>query len=108
VPRAHLEAVLAAADGDDDLAHETLTLVAPEGMVPAVIGGIETLAAAHPADAVDGAVRLAAAAAHLRDNVGYRLDLPAIRRRLDQVLVDAHASLGDGFESAWTEGASLT
>ena len=111
-PRAHLEAVLAAADGDDagaeDLAHEALTLAAPEGMVPAVIGAIETLAAVHPAGAEDRALRLAAAAAHLRDEIGYRLELPAIRRRLDQLLVDARASLGDGFETAWTEGASLT
>ena len=111
-PRAHLEAVLAAADGDDagaeDLAHEALTLAASEGMVPAVIDAIETLAAVHPADAVDRALRLAAAAAHLRDEIGYRLELPAIRRRLDQLLVDARASLGDGFETAWTEGANLT
>ena len=33
---------------------------------------------------------------------------PAIRRRLDQLLADARASLGDGFDTAWTEGASLT
>ena len=54
------------------------------------------------------AVRLAAAAAHLRDQIGYRVELPAIRRRLDQLLIDARASLGDDFETAWTEGASLT
>ena len=69
---------------------------------------IETLAAVHPAGAEDRALRLAAAAAHLRDEIGYRLELPAIRRRLDQLLVDARASLGDDFETAWTEGASLT
>ena len=77
-------------------------------MVPAVIGAIETLAAVHPAGAEDRALRLAAAAAHLREEIGYRLELPVIRRRLDQLLVDARASLGAGFETAWTEGAALT
>ena len=106
--RAHPEAVLAAADGDDaradGLAHEALTLAAAEGMISAVIAAIETLAAVHPAGGADRALRLAAAAAHLRDEIGYRLELPAIRRRLDQLLVHARASLGDDFQTAWTEG----
>ena len=110
--RAHPEAVLAAADGDDaraeDLAHEALTLAATEGMVPAVIAAIETLAAVHPAGGADRALRLAAAAAHLRDDIGYRLELPTIRRRLDQLLVHARTSLGDDFQTAWTEGTGLT
>jgi DNA-binding CsgD family transcriptional regulator len=108
---AHLEGVLAAADGDvgaEDFAHEALALAASEGMVPAVIGAIETLAAVHPADAVDRALRLAAAATHLREVIGYRLEIPPIRRRLDQLQVDARASLGDDFETAWSEGANLT
>jgi len=109
--RAHLQGVLAAADGNDagaeDLAHEALTLAAPERIVPAVIGAIETLAAVHPADALDRALRLAAAA-HLPDQIGYRLELPPIRRPLDQLLADARASLGDGFDTVWTEGAHLT
>ena len=110
--RAQPEAVLAAAGGDDaraeDLAHEALTLTAPEGMIPAVIAAIETLAVVHPGGATDRTLRLAAAAAHLRDEIGYRLEYPAIRRRLDQVLEDAQASLGDDFDAAWAEGASLS
>ena len=50
-----VEAVLAAADGDDagaeDLAHELLSFAAPEGMLAAVIITIETLAAITPAGA---------------------------------------------------------
>jgi DNA-binding CsgD family transcriptional regulator len=77
-------------------------------MVPMVIGAIETLAAVHQAGAEDRCLRLAAAAAHLRDEIGYRLELPPIRRRLDQLLADARASLGDDFDTAWTDGAKLT
>ena len=105
-------AVLAAADGDDasaeDLAHELLSFAAPEGLLAAAIATIETLAAITPAGAEDRSIRLAASAAHLRDDIGYRLEYPVIRRRLDQRLIDARASLGDDFETAWTEGAALT
>ena len=105
-------AVLAAADGDDaraeDLAHELLSFAAPEGMLAAVIITIETLAAITPAGAEDRSIRLAASAAQLRDEIGYRLELPVIRRRLDQRLIDARVALGDVFETAWSEGAALT
>ena len=105
-------AILAAADGDDasaeDLAHELLSFAAPEGLLAAAIATIETLAAITPAGAEDRSIRLAASATHLRDDIGYRLEFPVIRRRLDQRLIDARASLGDDFETAWTEGAALT
>ena len=46
---------------------------------------------------------------HISANeIGYRLEMPVIRRRLDQRLVDARASLGDDFETVWTEGVALT
>ena len=76
-----------------------------EGQIPALAGSFEMLACiVEP----DRAVRLSAAAARIRDEIGTRFRSGVVTQRLDAVLEAARGELGDRFDSVWAEGAMLS
>jgi predicted ATPase/class 3 adenylate cyclase/DNA-binding CsgD family transcriptional regulator len=111
---AHRAAALALDRGDpataDDRAHESLVQAAMGPWPPLVVAALEVLSSVAVArESYAEAARLHGAAAHIRDEVGYRYDVEPERSRLARDLQSARLALGDeDFEAAVASARGLT
>jgi predicted ATPase/class 3 adenylate cyclase/DNA-binding CsgD family transcriptional regulator len=111
---AHRAAALALDQGDvgaaDELAHRALAEAATGPWSPVVVTVLELLASVAVArESHTEAARLAGAAAHLRDEIGFRCAVDPERARLARDLATVRASLGDAdLEAAVSAGHRLT
>ena len=111
---AHRAAALALDQDDvaaaDDLVHRALAEAASGPWPPIVVTVLELLASVAVArESHAEAARLAGAAAHLRDEIGFRYEPEPERSRLARDLATARAALGDAdYDAAVESGHRLT
>jgi DNA-binding CsgD family transcriptional regulator len=113
VRRTALDGLVARAEGDlgraEQCTHEALAMQHEQGWRPDLVHSIEALAGIASAnESYTEAVRLAAAAQRLRDEMGYVLRWPYEQQLLDADLAAARTVLGrEACDAAWAEGLAL-
>jgi predicted ATPase/class 3 adenylate cyclase/DNA-binding CsgD family transcriptional regulator len=94
----------------DDLAHESLSAAFVGPWPPLVVASLELLSSVAVArESFVEAARLAGAAARVRDEIGFRLDIEPERGRLARDIAVARAAMGDADHArSVEEGRGLT